>query len=173
MLLRFSRFFLSRQNAFDLPANKGAIALIETRDLQHCDVLKLAHRISQKQICQVASPFKIKIHRQKSDVIGDIDEAEAIIEFDAIEDRQCIWRDVDVVEVEVAVTIANAMLLNWIAKQFSMHGIEAVREITNCLYGQRRDSLSDGRFDLCKIFVGANLQLFRSSPLFNFRSRGL
>src|SRR5437660_12022403 len=128
MLLRISRFFLSPQNAFDLPANKGAIALIETRDLKHCDVLKLAHRISQKQICQVASPFKIKIHRQKSDVIGDIDEAEAIVEFDAVEDRKGIWRDVDVVEVEVAVTIANAMLLNSLAKPFSKIGRSSGRE---------------------------------------------
>src|SRR5437764_8882093 len=139
------------------PRTKASIALIETRDLQHCDVLKLAHRISQKQICQVASPFKIKIHRQKSDVIGDIDEAEAIVEFDAIEDRKGIWRDVDVVEVEVAVTIANAMLLNSLAKQFFMHGIEAVREITNCLTGRRRYILPSERFDLCEIFVGANL----------------
>src|SRR5438045_8349802 len=153
MLLRFSRFFLSRQNAFDLPANKGAIALIETRDLQHGDVLKLARHISQKQICQVASPFKIKIHRQKSDVIGDIDEAEAIVEFDAIEDRKGIWRYVDVVEVEVAVTIANAMLLNSLAKQFSMHGIEAVREMTNCIKGRQRDILLGDRLDMCEFFV--------------------
>src|SRR5437763_14223711 len=126
MLLRFSRFFLSRQNAFDLPANKGAIALIETRDLQYCNVLKLAHRSSQKQICQVASPFKIKIHRQKSDVIGDIDDAEAIVEFDAIEARKAIWRDVDVVVAAVAVTLANQILLNSLAKQLSIQCKEAV-----------------------------------------------
>ena len=103
-------------NALDLSAHERPIALVEIRQLQHLTVAKFERRISEKQICQVASPLEIEIHRQKGEIVSDIDEAEAIVEFDAIENRQCIWRDVDVVEVEIAVAIVNAMLLNSFAK---------------------------------------------------------
>src|SRR5207249_9565929 len=102
------------------------------RQLQHLAVAKFARRISEKQICQVASLFEIEIHRQKGEIVSDIDEAEAVVEFDAIENRQCSWRDVDVIEVEIAVAIVNAMLLNSFANMSFVQGLDTVRDMTNC-----------------------------------------
>ena len=103
-------------NALDLSSHECPIALVEVYQLQHLGVAKFARCISQKQICEVASPFEIEVHRQKGEIIGDVDKAETVVEFDAIENRQCSWRDVDVIEVEIAVAIVNAMLLNSFAK---------------------------------------------------------
>ena len=51
--------------------------------------------------------MKIEIHREKRDVAGDVEMAEAVVELDAIVDVQRVIRHVDVVEVEVAMAIAD------------------------------------------------------------------
>ena len=57
-------------------------------------------------------PFEIKIHREKCEIVRDVDEAEAVVELDAIEDGHRLRREMDVIEVQIAVAIANPTLLN-------------------------------------------------------------
>ena len=70
----------------------------------------------EKQVRQVAATFEIEIHRQEGDVVCDVDETETVVELDAIEDRQCLRRDVNVVEVQIAMTVADPVLLNSLKK---------------------------------------------------------
>ena len=74
--------------------------------------MKLAHRGLKKQIRQVASAFQIKIHPQKREIVCNVDETEAIVELDAIEDRGRGGSEMDVIEMQIAVAIENPMLLN-------------------------------------------------------------
>ena len=57
-------------------------------------------------------PFEIKVHGQKCEIIRDVDEAEAIVKLDAIEDGRRFRSNMDVIEVQIAVAIANPVLLN-------------------------------------------------------------
>src|SRR5439155_17433408 len=116
VLLGICRFFLRRLNAFHLAAHEGAVALVEIRDLQHARVVELARGISEEQVPQVASAFEIKIHRQEREIVGNVDEAKPIVKLDAIEDSSRFRREMDVVEVQIPMTIANAVLLNPLAK---------------------------------------------------------
>lgn len=61
-------------------------------------------------------PLEIKIHRQEGEVIRDVDEAEPVVEFDAIEDGCRFRREMNVIEVQVAMAIANPALLNTFLK---------------------------------------------------------
>ena len=61
---------------------------------------------------RVRAAFEIKVHRQKCEIVRDVDEAEAVVKLDAIEDDVALRSDMDVIEVQIAVAIANPMLLN-------------------------------------------------------------
>ncbi len=54
--------------------------------------------------------MKIQIHRQKSRIARDIKVAEAVVELDAVIDMQCVIRHVDVIEMQVAMAIADPAL---------------------------------------------------------------
>jgi len=70
----------------------------------------------QKQLRQIASTVEVKIHRQKCEIVGDINETKPVVKLDAIEDGGCFRSEMDVIEVQIAVAIENPMLLNPIAK---------------------------------------------------------
>src|SRR5207245_5204775 len=63
VLVRFHRFGLHRLNAFDFSPHKGAITLVEIRDLQHSSVAELMRGISEKQVPQIAAILEVEIHR--------------------------------------------------------------------------------------------------------------
>ena len=86
-------------NAFHFSAYECAIALVEIRDLQHSTVLKFARCVSEKRVSQVAPAFEIEIHRQKRDIVCDVDKAKAVVELDAVEDGNRFRREMDVVEM--------------------------------------------------------------------------
>src|SRR5207244_10795031 len=99
-----------------VPVEVGPVSCVKVRELQHSGVLKVAGRLVAKQVRQFAATFEIEIHRQEGDVVCDVDETETVVELDAIEDRQCLRRDVNVVEVEIAMTVADPVLLNSLKK---------------------------------------------------------
>src|SRR5437899_1649962 len=110
------RFFLGRLNAFDFSAGERTIAFVKIRDLQQVRVAKFAGRVSKQQIRQISAAFEVKIHCQEREIVRDVDETEPVVELDAIEDRQPVRREVNVVEVEIAMAIADSMLLHSLEK---------------------------------------------------------
>ena len=51
--------------------------------------------------------FEVEIHRQKCQVVRDVDEAESIVELYTIEDGYRFRREMDVIETQIAMAIAN------------------------------------------------------------------
>ena len=78
--------------------------------------MKFPCAISKEQIPQIASAFEIKIHRQKRDIISNVDEAETIVEFDAIKNGCRFRSQMNVVQVDITVAIPDPVLLNSPAK---------------------------------------------------------
>ena len=129
MFLWSYRFGLACLDASHFAAHERPIALIEVRDLQHSAIAKVARSISQKQVSQVTSALEIEIHRQKREVVGDVDEAESVVELDAIKDGGRLRAKMDVIEMQIAVAIEDPMLLNAFKEQFLVRDVELVREM--------------------------------------------
>ena len=72
--------------------------------------------------------FEVEIHREKGEIVRDVDEAQAIAELDAIENRDRFRRDVDVIEVQVAMAIANALFCDALLEEPRIRDVEVVRE---------------------------------------------
>ena len=137
VFLRIGRFSLCRLDTFHLPADEGAIALVEICYLWHACIPQFACSISEKQIPHVASAFEIKIHRQKGEIVGDVDETKPIVELNAIEDGRRFRREMDVIEMQIAMAIKNPMLLNTFVEQVFIQLVELVCVMTNRLEGGR------------------------------------
>jgi hypothetical protein len=78
---------------------------------------------------------------------------------------------VDVVEVQIAVAIADPPLHDALTKERILNHIKLIREMTDGFERNRRDGFPNERLDLCEIFVGADLKLLWRSPLRDLRTR--
>src|SRR5438045_5772599 len=59
---------------------------------------------------EIGPVSKVEVHGEKSHVARHIDETKPVIEFDAVVNRQCARGEVDVFEVQIAVSVANPPL---------------------------------------------------------------
>src|SRR5205823_8085671 len=113
--------------------------------------------ISEKQVSQIRAAFEIKIHRQKGEIVGDVNESKPVVKLNAIENRSRFRREMNMIQMQVAVAIENPMLLNAFTEQAFIQLVEPVRVMANRLEGGRRNCLSNRKLDLPKIFVGTDL----------------
>ena len=85
-------------------------ALISVSDKK--GIAEFARGISKQEVTKLVLHLEIEIHRQKCEIIRDVDEAESIVELDTIEDGCRFRREMDVIEAQIAMAIANPPLLN-------------------------------------------------------------
>jgi hypothetical protein len=170
MLIGVADVFCDRGDAFDFAAHDGAIAFVEIGQLEHAGITERARRGAQKQIREIVSSFEVEIHREKGEVVRDIDKAEAIVELDAVEDGDRVARDVYVFETQIAVTIEDTTAHDAFLKHALVRGEEAVRVVANRFEGCARDRLIDERLDLDEVFVRAQLQFRWAAPFLDLRA---
>src|SRR5215467_13807682 len=77
----------------------------------------------------------------------------------------------DVVEMQIAVTIKNPMLLDPLEEKFLVRSVEMVCVMANCCESSRRNCFANEWSNLREVFVGADLQFFGRPPPFNLRRR--
>ena len=75
------------------------------------------------------------------------------------------------IEVQIAMTIANPAPLNPFKEQFFVRDRELVRKMANRFKSSRRNCFGNEGLDLREIFVRADLQFFGRSPLFDLGRR--
>ena len=73
--------------------------------------------------------------------------------------------------MQIAVTIANPVLLNTFPKNVFIPHIKFIGVMADRFEGGRRNRLANERLDLREIFVGADLQLFGRAPLLDLWAR--
>src|SRR4030095_12514831 len=100
---------------------------------------------------EVRAPFEIQVHREESNVAGYIHVPKAIVKFDAVVDVERARRKVNVLEVQVAMAIANPVLPDprreqtrvATIKPVSVESKNLIRGGRQCGWGQRSSRVPD------------------------------
>ena len=56
--------------------------------------------------------MEVQVHRKKGRVVGHVHVAKTVVELDAVADVQGARRDMDVIEMQIAVAVPDAMLFS-------------------------------------------------------------
>src|SRR5205809_4430085 len=119
---------------------------------------------------QVGTALVIQIHRQEGDVTGHVHITEPIVEFNAVVNVQRPRCQMDMLQVQITVAIANPALLNASSEQRGVSPVEFICVKANCLEPSARKGVPEERRRLPKIFVSADSQPINPTPLFDFLS---
>ena len=111
-------------NAFDFASHVSAVAFIEIREAQHSAIAQSICQPRNEIPGQVRTTVIVKVHRQEGDVVGNVDVAEAIIKLDTIVDRERLRSEMNMLQMEVPVAIADPLLTNPGVKELSITVVE-------------------------------------------------
>ncbi len=98
-----------REEHRDLRAHVGSVALVEVDDLVEIEVVALACVAGEQPLGEVDVPVPRQVHRQEREVGAHVGEPEAVVELDAVDDRRALAVQVNVLEPQVAVSVANPL----------------------------------------------------------------
>lgn len=124
--LRVGDIQLALSNAFDFASHVGAVAFIEINEAQHSAIAQSICQPRDEIPGQVRTTVIIKVHRQEGDVVGNVDVAEAIIKLDTIVDRERLRSEMNMLQMEVPVAIADPLLANAGVKELSITVVEVL-----------------------------------------------
>ena len=80
---------------------------------------------------------KIEIHREKRQVVRNVDKAQAIVELNAVEDSDGLRCDIDVIEPQISVAIENTPVCNSLFEEAIVLREEGVCEVSYRLKADR------------------------------------
>ena len=141
-------FFLMQSEQAYLGPNKRAIRLIEVEQLQRGIVSGAFQPAVDKAPCLTLQTTIFQVHRQKSCVGSDVDQAKWLVEFDAVEQHYLVFDDRSVAQMQIAVAFADEALLAALLEQGLQAGDagfgpvqQGVELLQVCLFGEQRTNL--------------------------------
>lgn len=155
--------------ALDFSADIGAVAFVEIKKVEQSRIDERLSQTDGEMAGEIRPVVKIEIHREERRVAGDVDTAEPVVEFDAVVDRQPGRREMDVVEVQVAVAIANPILPNPRRENGGAVFVKRLGVMSDGEKGGTRNRHIDEAPRLPEVLVGAELQLRDTSPVGDLR----
>src|SRR5207253_1083195 len=117
---------------------------------------------------EIGAAKEIEVHREKRQIVRDVDAANAFAEFHAVENVHLLAGEMDVLAAQIAVAIEDAPARASPLKETRVALIISAGEIADRIESRTREQRADERFNLRKILVGAELQFLDAAP---FRDR--
>jgi hypothetical protein len=110
--------------AFNFAPDISSMAFVEVHQAHHALVIQGVYYPRRKLPRQISMAVKVEIHGQKSDIVGNVDVTEPVVKFDTIVDRHRCRGDMNVLQMQIPVTITDPLLANTGLKQVSTAQIE-------------------------------------------------
>ena len=138
-------FFFAGLQPIHLGPNRRPVGGEEGQELPALLIVRCPEILIGKRLRQVLSAVKQKVHDEKGNVGDRIGEAEAVAEFDAVDDDWLLsGQQINVVEMQIAVSVARNAALG--------SGVDERPQLLDLLFRQGAQSLEDlraeGRSDL-------------------------
>ena len=122
---RRAGFELRRAQARDLGADECAVHEIEAQHGQ-ADVVPRPLQVRVEEATgQIGAPAIVKIHDRERDLVHDVDPAHRFAKLDAIEDDELAVDARDVVEMQIAVALADESFLAPAQERAAARGVLA------------------------------------------------
>ena len=157
--------------ALHFSAHIGAVALVEVEQREQPRILESAGEALREMAREFRVAGEVEIHRQERGVAGHVNVAEAVVEFDAVVNREAFPTEMNVLEVQVAVAIADAPFVDARGEKGRVPAVKRHGPVADCGKRRTRDGHADEVFGLPEVFVGADPQVRDAAPLFDLRGR--
>ncbi len=110
--------FLEQPEQIDLGAHHGAIGLVQVEQLQRGIVATVLEPAVDEAAGLALQAAVFQIHGEEGGVRGDIDQAEGVVELNAVEQHHLVINDGGVAQVKIAMAFANEALLTALFEQW-------------------------------------------------------